>query len=315
LNCPVSHGVNTPVPPPPKGIGLTVTIVICTRKRPAMLRECLEAVSALEPLPNEVLVVDNSEGCKETESIARSFSARYTVEKVAGLSRARNRGMVESGTDIVAFLDDDAMPDRNWLKFLLAPFTFPQVAVVTGQTVFRDASVDEVSKEQPRTLTNRNPLWFEIATFGGLGGGRGGGSNMALRKAACGDGAIFDLRLGRGSPIRIAEESVAFALLLARGYEAVHVPAATVAHPRTFQDIELQATSSVAYWLLLFFEFPGHRMDLLRFLLRRLRRKPLTWPRNPQAPGMIITSGWKVHLRAGLHGSLLFLRCRRPSNS
>jgi hypothetical protein len=52
-------------------------------------------------------------------------------------------------------------------------------------------------------------------------------------------------------------------------------------------------------------------MDLLRFLFKRLRRQPLTWPRNPQPPGELITSGWRVYLRAGIKGTLLFLRSRK----
>ena len=72
---------------------LTVTIVICTRNRPCLLRECLQAVSRLDPKPDEVLVVDNTQGNKETEDAAAELGARYTIEPVTGLSRARNRGL------------------------------------------------------------------------------------------------------------------------------------------------------------------------------------------------------------------------------
>jgi hypothetical protein len=146
-----------------------------------------------------------------------------------------------------------------------------------------------------------------MATFGGLGFG----TNMALRRSACGPGKVFDERLGRGAPLRIAEESHAFASLLARGFCAVHVPAAIVLHPEKPRDVEVEASSSMAYWLLLFFEFPGHRLDLLRFLFRRLLGKPLTWTRDPQGPGEIISSGWRVHLKAGLNGVLLYFRNRK----
>ena len=95
---------------------------------------------------------------------------------------------------------------------------------------------------------------------------------MALRRSACAGGAIFDVRLGRGAPLRIAEESHAFATLLSRGYRAVHVPDAIVVHADNNGDIQERAASSVAYWLLLFSEFRSHRLDLLRFLFRRLRR-------------------------------------------
>jgi glycosyltransferase involved in cell wall biosynthesis len=304
---PASDTVQVPVSPLRKEFGPSVTLVICTRNRPTLLEKCLEAIAALKPPPDDVLVVDNSDGDQETESIARKFSARYIVEATAGLSRARNRGMIESNSEIVAYLDDDAKPDKHWLEFILAPFADPLVAAVTGETILPGASAIEVSQEPSRTLTNQDRLWFETATFGGLGVG----NNMALRKAACTGRALFDSRLGRGAPIGIAEESHAFASLLVRGYQVVHVPAAIVVHPDTREDVELKAANSLAYWLLLFSEFPGHRWDLLSFLWKRIRRKPLTWPRNPQTPGDIITSGWKVYLRAARRGGLLFIRSRK----
>jgi cellulose synthase/poly-beta-1,6-N-acetylglucosamine synthase-like glycosyltransferase len=290
-----------------KESGLSVTVVICSRNRPTLLGKCLEAVAALNPAPDDVLVVDNSEGDQETQSTARKFSARYTVEATPGLSRARNRGMAESNTDIVAYLDDDATPDEHWLGYILEPFTEPQVASVSGTIVFVGSNEPDRSREGHRRLTNQDPQWFEIATFGGLGWG----SNMALRKAACAGGTAFDVRLGRGAPIGIAEENHAFASLVSRGYQAVFVPEAIVYHPSTNGNIERRASSSMAYWLLLFSDFPDHRRDLLRFLFRRLRRKPLTWPRNPQTPGDIINSGWRVYLRAGFRGGLIFLRSRK----
>ena len=299
--------MQVPVSPLYKEIGLTVTVVICSRNRPTLLRQCLEAISALNPPPDEVLVVDNSAGNSETESVARKFAARYTIEPTPGLSRARNRGMAECNTDIVAYVDDDATPDEHWLEFILAPFEDPQVASVSGTIVFVGDNFCNIYWEPYLKLSNRDPKWFEIATFGGLGWG----SNMALRKAACDGNAAFDVRLGRGAPIGIAEESHAFASLLSRGYQAVYVPEAVVKHPATTEDVERRASSSLAYWLFLFSEFPEHRLDLLRFLYRRLRRKPLTWPRNPQAPGEIINSGWRVYLRAGFRGGLTFLRSKK----
>ena len=113
---------------------LTTTIVICTRNRPTLLRKCLEGIAHLERTPDEVIVVDNTSGDEETEAVAREFAAVYTFEPIQGLSRARNRGLAESNSEIVAYLDDDAVPDERWLKFLLEPFADPRVAVVTGGT-------------------------------------------------------------------------------------------------------------------------------------------------------------------------------------
>ena len=282
----------------------TVTIVICTRNRPSLLRQCLDAVSKLSPSPDEVLVVDNSTGDEGTKRAAQEFSAHYTIEPVPGLSRARNRGLAESTTDAVAFLDDDASPHVCWLRHILEPFSDPLVAVVTGETIDIDTDPADLRKKPARVLTNRHPLWFETAAFGGLGIG----TNMAMRKSAQ---PHFDIRLGRGTPIRTAEEDHAFISLLSRGYRAVHVPAAIVSHPSAPMNVEKAASSAMAYWLLLFFEVPGHKMDLLRFLARRLRSVPLSWERNPTDPGEIMKSRWTLKLRAGLRGVRLYLRSRK----
>ncbi len=283
---------------------LRVTVVICTRNRSAHLRHCLQAVSALKPPADAVLVVDNSAGDKETEIVAREFHARYLVEDKIGLSQARNRGMVESNTEIVAYLDDDAEPDKHWLEYLLPPFADSRVASVSGWTTLPEMAGSACKNEPPRLLSNQDPQWFEIASFGGLGLG----SNMALRRSVCEGIAIFHLQLGLGTPIGMGEEHYAFVSLLSRGYWAVHVPGAIVTHPASEEDVGQQAASSIAYWLMLFAEFPAHRADLLRFLWWRLRKKTLTWPRDPQTPGRVINSGWRVYMRSICCGGWLFWR-------
>ena len=291
---------------------LTATVIICTRNRPAQLQKCLEAVARLTPPPDQVLVIDNSEGNSETASLAQVFGARYVVEPVKGLSRARNRGLDECDTEIAAYLDDDAIPAPDWLGILMAPFADKGIAASAGRVVTPESRLDAARNEAPRTLNNKNPLWFEIATFGGMGLG----SNMALRRSACIGRTLFDERLGRGAPFQIGEESYAFAQLLSRGYTTVYLPGAVVSHPPLRRDpVDLEARNSFAYWLLLYSSFPTQRMSLLRFIVRRLRRKPLTWDREPREAGEIVTSGWRVLLKAGIQGLWLFLRTRRPKSA
>lgn len=287
---------------------LTATVVVCTRYRPMLLRKCLEGIFALERAPDEVIVVDNTTGDQDTESVAREFGVVYTIEPTQGLSRARNRGLVESHSQVVAYLDDDATPEAHWLGYILEPFKDPRVSAVTGRIV-PPKSPSGISAGQPtRTLCNKDPEWLGIATFGGLGLG----SNMAFRRQACAGQEIFDERLGRGAPLEIAEENYAFALLLSRGDTAAYVPYAIVFHPfGNHTDIKRIARNSIAFSILLFFEFPHHRLDLLRFLYRRMRRKPLTWPRDSPDPGEVITSGWRVLISASFSAALLFLRARK----
>jgi cellulose synthase/poly-beta-1,6-N-acetylglucosamine synthase-like glycosyltransferase len=263
-------------------------------------------------MPNQVLVVDNTKGNHETESLSRQFCARYVIEPVTGLSRARNRGLAECDTEIVAFLDDDAIPAPDWLGILMEPFANEKTGASTGKVLTPESINKDCNDENPRSLNNQIPRWFEIATFGGMGLG----SNIALRKLACKEPRLFDERLGRGAPFQIGEETYALARLLADGYTVVYLPSARVFHPPLTRDtIENEARNSITYWLLLFTEFPAQRVNLVRFLVRRLRRKPLEWSRDPQEPGEIVTSGWRVLLKASVQGLWLFLRTPRNWNS
>jgi len=286
---------------------LTAAVVICTRNRPAALRKCLGAVARLTRTPDEVLVVDNSSGDKETESAAREFSARYTVEPAPGLSRARNRALSEGDSEIVAYLDDDAIPDERWLDSILEPFADPSVAAVTGDTILPESCVD-ASPEPAWLLSNKDPQWFEIAAFGGLGIG----TNMALRRSSCMGWSVFDERLGRGALFEGMEEHHAFVRLISMGHSAAHVPAAIVFHRSQKRgDIKQEARNQIAYSMLLFSEYPACRLDLLKFLFRRALRRPLTWPRDSPDPGEIITCGWRVLLGETFSAALLFFRSRK----
>lgn len=285
-----------------------VSFVVCTRNRPNDLTACLDAISRLNPGPDEILVVDNSDGDPAAERTASEHGARYIVERAIGLSHARNRALAESSSEIVAFIDDDAQPSEDWLEQILVPFADPQIAMVSGQVepvgIRRDRSLPV------RFLDARDPQWFEIATFGGIGSGTG----IALRRSVCSAWQGFDVRLGRGAPIHIAEEYHAAAALVDLGYRVAVAPAAIVHHPRKPFDrknLAHEAACSFAYWLLLLCEFPGHRLGLIGFLLRRLRGEPLTWPRDPQTPGKIVSSGWKFRIKAGLAGTLLYIRSRK----
>ena len=283
-----------------------VTVVVCTRNRPDDLTSSLDAISRLNPGPNEILVVDNSDGDPAVERAARERGARYVVEREIGLSRARNRGLAESRSQIVAFIDDDAVPSENWLELLLSPFADPQVASASGDVAFH--GVPRNAEAAPvRIVGNKDQKWFEMATFGGMGWG----ANMAIRKSVCSVWKGFDVRLGKGAPLDIAEESHAFASLLALGYRTAYVPAAVVYHPVKPWEVREQAVNSFAFWLLLFCEFPGHRFDLIRFLSRRLRGKALTWPRESQEAGQIVSSRWPLLIKAGVAGTLLYLRSRK----
>ena len=113
-----------------------VTVIVATRERPDSLRKCLSSVLAVDYPRFEVIVVDNDPTTTETaEMVEQCFSGRvrYLREMRRGLAAAHNRGVAEAAGEIVAFVDDDVVVDRQWLSALVEGFTATAgVGCVTG---------------------------------------------------------------------------------------------------------------------------------------------------------------------------------------
>jgi glycosyltransferase involved in cell wall biosynthesis len=296
---------------PPDVKELTAAIVICTRYRSADLRSCLSAIVMLRRAPDEIIIVDNTSGDIPTKEVAQEFGARYLLEPTTGLSRARNVGLAAAKSDIVAYIDDDARPHEEWLGILLRTFADPKVGVATGDTYPSLDAIKAPKDSSIHALSNEDPQWLETAAFGGLGIG----TNMALRKCLCEGWDVFDERLGRGAPLEGMEEHHAFVGILSRGYSAAHVSHAIVIHSSQYSlDVMRETRNTFAYWLLLFAENPGRRRELVRFLIQRIRRKPLDWKIEWRESGRIVSRGRFSLLKAGIAGSLLYLHCRKLGN-
>ena len=118
-------------------VSLKVTVVIVTYNRAEMLKEALESLTTQSRLPDEVLVVDNNSSDR-TKAVAESFKGRlnmsYVFEPVQGTSTARNTGIKHAQGDIIAYLDDDCIAEKDWLHYIEIPFLKdPAIGMVGGQ--------------------------------------------------------------------------------------------------------------------------------------------------------------------------------------
>lgn len=236
----------------------SIAVAICTRDRHQDLRRCLEGVMQLPDIGQEVIVVDSSSSTDQTRETALSFpKVRYVREEIPGLNRARNRAMLETSAEFVAFIDDDAVPDPGWLEALVHNFQDPRVYAVTGLTM-------------PAELETRAQQWFEKYSSFGRGFSRksydkdtlhplaaghvGAGVNMALRRAAFQKLGAFDEALDAGTPTLSGGDSEMFARILAAGYQIVYDPAALSwhRHRRDWKSLRKTiygyGTGTYAYW-------------------------------------------------------------------
>ena len=118
-------------PFPLKKDELSVSVVVCTYNGSRTIRECLEHLTKLNYSNYEVIVVDDG-STDETASIAQSFDVRLVRTGNRGLSAARNTGREYSRGEIVAYIDDDAYPDPDWLNYYNTAFRRSSHALIGG---------------------------------------------------------------------------------------------------------------------------------------------------------------------------------------
>src|SRR6266852_2150668 len=105
----------------------TVTVCICTYRRPDPLRRLLVALGEQQTrgrFSYSIVVADNDR-CESAREVVARFAAEspvavtYCVEPEQNIALARNRALMDAGGDFVAFIDDDEFPADDWLSRLL----------------------------------------------------------------------------------------------------------------------------------------------------------------------------------------------------
>lgn len=299
----------------------SVTVVVCTRDRPDLLEQCLHALSRQTYRRFDVLVVDNAP-THPVQNICLRWGATWVLAPLRGVARARNVGAKLAQGEIVAFIDDDAIAEPEWLEALVRDFEDHAIAAVSGGIRYMKSVGDSraMSSEEaapgmmkaPRSFDLNTPGWFTLACFGGISDG----GNMAFRREQVPSLVAFDERLGRGRLIDSGEEHVLFASLIARGYRVAHNPAAIWRHPSP-PTAELQRAkrlfdlrSSIAYLMFVWHEFPSHRIDIVRFLSRAVLKRVFSTGNGHSTAAHL--PSWPA-LRAVLGGALLFWKSCRES--
>lgn len=300
-------------------------VAICTRERPEDLTRALHAVAALQPVPAEIIVVDNNPATDRTREVAARFpGVRYVREDRPGLDAARNRALAEATASIVAFTDDDAAPEAAWLGHLLEAFDDPRVLCATGLTL-------------PLELETPAQEWFERLSPFARGFERvvfdgtrhdpvdvapcGAGANMAVRRTLIDRIGGFDEALDAGTLTKSGGDHEMFGRILAGGYRIVYDPRAVSwhRHRRTWEALREAlygyGVGVYAMWtrrLLLEREF-GTVRHAARWL--RFTQLPRLWQTLRGAPGRVPLDLLFAELRGCLAGPLAYFVARRRARA
>lgn len=119
----------------PGAFDATIAVVVCayTEERWADLEAAIASVRAQRrPADEIVVVVDHNPDLLDRVRAANPDVTVVANSEARGLSGARNSGIAASTSSIVAFMDDDAIADPDWLRWLEGAYVEPSVLAAGG---------------------------------------------------------------------------------------------------------------------------------------------------------------------------------------
>lgn len=257
-----------------------VTVAVCTKDRTDSLKDTLKSLQKLKYPNYEVLVIDNAPSNDRTKYLVASRfpKFKYVREQRQGLDFARNTAIECSSGEIIAFIDDDAIADPNWLFYIGLNFALDHtIMCVTGLVA-------------PYELENYAPQLFE--QYGGFGRGFyrkkysnenavkapkwaigagifGTGANMAFRKEAFDTIGLFDPALDVGTPTNGGGDLDMFFRIIKENYALAYDPRAIVYHKHRddYRQLKNQIKNNgigfYSYLVKNFLVYPEQRLSIL----------------------------------------------------
>lgn len=118
-----------------------VSLIIVSRHRSVSLLRTIVAVRLQDYVALELIVVADPAAAQAVRGL--NLPIKVVDFDQANISAARNAGLAVAAGDVVAFLDDDAVPEPTWITRLTAPFENPNVRVATGFVRGRNGISDQ----------------------------------------------------------------------------------------------------------------------------------------------------------------------------
>lgn len=216
-----------------------LSVILCTYNRERYLYNVLESIAAGGYTDYEIVLVNNNSTdgteleCQRFVKDHPEVKMRYCVETQQGLSYARNRGIREAQGEVLVYVDDDALVNKEYLQTYADFFNRNKEAVAAGGPI------------TPRYDGCEEPSWMSHYTrqlvTGELNlgtrerefpqGAFPGGGNAAYRKSVFDEVGLFNVELGRkGNSLIGAEEKDLFDKMTSRGMKFYYLPTAILYH-------------------------------------------------------------------------------------
>jgi len=162
-----------------------VTVVVTVFNESATIDSLIASLKSQTLTPNEVIVVDgeSTDGTyQKLQSLAKSWPILKIFKRQGNRSVGRNLAIANSKFQIIAITDAGCQPDPDWLENIIAPFSNPDVKIVSGyyrglaKTVFQKCLIpyvlvmpDKAEKYEffpsTRSMAMRKEVWQKSEGF------------------------------------------------------------------------------------------------------------------------------------------------------
>ncbi len=171
-----------PIRPGVEAHAVHITVCICTFKRPHLLKHLLEKLNnqQTEMLFTYSVVVADNDSARSAEQVVTAFCSTtalpvtYCVEPQQNIALARNKALQHAQGDLIAFIDDDEFPEKDWLSSLFKAYVAYKADGVLGPVMprFEHDPPGWVTKgrffDRPTYPTGRILAWHEARSGNAL---------------------------------------------------------------------------------------------------------------------------------------------------
>ncbi len=217
-----------------------ITATICTYNRYDCLAKAIESVQSqtISKEHYKIMIIDNSPDYEYAQKIQQEYHHPpfliYHIEKIPGLSNARNVAAKLCETEFIAYLDDDAIASPQWLEKIVEGFDqFGTDAAVLG------GRVDPMWEiERPNWLDDKLLSYVSVVNWGGemriaKPDEWFAGANISFRTQDILESGGFNLSLGRigsGTSLMSNEETHLLERIKSKGKFTIYAPEAKIDH-------------------------------------------------------------------------------------
>ena len=134
-----------------------VSVVVLNRDRVKEVARTLRALTHQTYPHFEVVLVSNQLDKIPTELLSKEGLKTVDMQ-VPNISKARNAGIEAASGDIIAFCDDDAVPEPEWLARLIPPLDDPKTGSVGGMVRGRNGISQQWGPQEVDCFGNDAPL-------------------------------------------------------------------------------------------------------------------------------------------------------------